>query len=84
MGWTQLESMMKIMLVGIEDASFGYDLTIENVISEGPPPDTGGSLEKLNLPPWRRVLRTTLFLLGKLEDQAHKPYTLEEQKAPET
>ena len=46
MGWIQLESTSEIMLVGIENASFGYDLTKENLISEGPGIDTRGCIEK--------------------------------------
>ena len=35
LGWTPLESTSKIMLVGIKNASFGYDLIWEIWISEG-------------------------------------------------
>ena len=42
MRWTQLEYTSNIMLVGIENTSFGYNLMSEIWISEGPPPATGG------------------------------------------
>ena len=35
LGWTQLESMSKIIMVAVEISSFGYDLTFEICISEG-------------------------------------------------
>ena len=43
LGWTQLESTSKIIRVGIENASFGYDLISEMWTSDGPGPDTGRS-----------------------------------------
>ena len=42
LGWTQLESTLKIILIGIENSSFGCNLTFEIWISDGPPPATGG------------------------------------------
>ena len=34
LGWTQLESTLKIMRVAVENSSFGYNLTFEIWISE--------------------------------------------------
>ena len=42
LGWTQLESTLKIMRVRIENASFGYNLIFEIWIFEGSGPATGG------------------------------------------
>ena len=45
LGWTQLEYTLKIMRVGIENVSFGYELISEMWISEGPGLAAGGSPE---------------------------------------
>ena len=42
LGWTQLESTSKIIMVEFENASFAYDLTFEIWSSEGSGPLTGG------------------------------------------
>ena len=40
--WTKLESTLKIIRTGIENASIGYNLTSEIWVSEGPRLATGG------------------------------------------
>ena len=36
LGWTQLESTSKIIIVNVENSSFGYDLIIGNLLLEDP------------------------------------------------
>ena len=43
--WTQLESTSKIMMVDVENSSFGYDLTIGIWISDGHGLRAGGCLD---------------------------------------
>ena len=51
LGWTQLESTLKMIIIGIENASFGYDLTFEIWISESPGLLTGGPSDFQSMSP---------------------------------
>ena len=35
LGWTQLESTLKIIIVGVENSTFGYNLTIGDLVKRG-------------------------------------------------
>ena len=63
MGRVQLESTSKIITIGIENSSFGYDLIIWNFVKRGLYHRCVRTSWFLKLVPWRRVLRTTLFCL---------------------
>ena len=49
--WTQVEYSSKIIIIDVENYSFGYNLTSEIWMSEGPDPLAGGCLDLWNLPP---------------------------------
>ena len=51
LGWTQLESTSKIIVVNVENSPFGYNLIFEIWISEGRGPVAWGPPDFCNLPP---------------------------------
>ena len=77
-GWTQLESTSKIIIINVENSSFGYDLTTGNLVKRGLYHCCVGTLWFSNYAPWRRVLRTMwpfsghilVFKLCPLEERA--------------
>ena len=38
LGWTQVESTSKIIIIDVDNSSFGYDLTISNLVNGGHSP----------------------------------------------
>ena len=58
LGWTQLESTLKIIMVWIDNSSFGYDLTIWNLVKRGVYHRCVRTPWFLKLAPWRRMRRT--------------------------
>ena len=59
LGWTEFESTLKIIIIDVENSSFGCNLTFETLVKKGLPPCCVRTLWFLKLVPWRRVLRTT-------------------------
>ena len=59
LGWIQLESTLKIIVMNVENSSFGYHLTL-NLDLRGFLPCCLRTFWFSNSVPWRRVLRTIL------------------------
>ena len=59
LGWTQLEFTSEIILIDVENSSFGYDSIFEKNDFRGVWPTCWRTFCFLNYVPWRRVLRTT-------------------------
>ena len=73
LGWTQLESTSKIIIINVENSSFGYDGTIGNFVKMGLCHTCGRTPWILKLAPWKRMLRTTFSLAICLMLRSTKP-----------
>ena len=58
LGSTQVKSTSKIIIIDVKNSSFGYDLTIGNLVKRGHYHCCSRTPWFLKCAPWRRVLRT--------------------------
>ena len=69
--WTQLESTSRIIIMRIDNSSFGSNLTIWTFVTRGRHQRCVRTPWFLKLAPWRRVLRTMCVWVGP----PIRPYT---------